>query len=213
MVTKEINGQKEWLFPECFYNLLKTQAEDGSWAYHPQSKTTGVLGTAAGLLALLKHLKEPLQIYDVSNNEIRKRIALATESLKIQLQNWDDAQSTNHIGVEIITPSLLAYLEQEDANLRFQFPAQAAIQKMYDAKMSLFKPEYLYEQKVSTAVYLIYASVWDDEAEGFLRHVVKAGSGHGDGGVPGTFPTSYFEYSWVGSFELRFRYLCPVQRR
>ncbi|KAI6271753.1 hypothetical protein MCOR28_008313 [Pyricularia oryzae] len=231
MVTKEINGQKEWLFPECFYNLLKTQAEDGSWAYHPQSKTTGVLGTAAGLLALLKHLKKPFQIYDVSNNEIRKRIALATESLKIQLHNWDDAQSTNHIGVEIITPSLLAYLEQEDANLRFQFPAQAAIQKMYDAKMSLFKPEYLYEQKVSTAahsleafigridfdrvsghvwngsmmaspsstaVYLMYASVWDDEAEGFLRHVVKAGSGHGDGGVPGTFPTSYFEYSWSG---------------
>ncbi|TLD04307.1 uncharacterized protein PgNI_12055 [Pyricularia grisea] len=229
MVTKETDGQKKWLFPECFYNLLKTQAKDGSWAYHPKSKTTGVLATAAALLALLKHLKEPLQVYDVSSEEVRKRIALATESLKIQLQNWDDAQSTNHIGVEIITPSLLAYLEQEDANMRFQFPAQAGLQKMYSAKMSLFKPECLYEQKVSTAahsleafigridfdrvsghlwngsmmaspsstaVYLMYASVWDNEAEGFLRHVVAAGSGRGDGGVPGTFPTSYFEYSW-----------------
>ncbi|TLS21077.1 uncharacterized protein PpBr36_10643 [Pyricularia pennisetigena] len=229
MVTKQIDGQKQWLFPECFYNLVKTQAEDGSWAYHPQSKTTGVLGTAAALLALLKHLKEPLQIYDVSADEIRKRIVLATKSLKYQLQNWDDAQRTNHIGVEIITPSLLTYLEQEDPNIKFQFPAQAALQNMYDAKMACFKPEYLYERKVSTAahsleafigkidfdrvsghlwqgsmmaspsstaVYLIYASVWDDEAEGFLRHVVKAGSGHGDGGVPGTFPTSYFEYSW-----------------
>ncbi|TLD24149.1 hypothetical protein PspLS_06364 [Pyricularia sp. CBS 133598] len=229
MVTKESDGQKKWLFPECFYNLLKTQAEDGSWAYHPQSKTTGVLGTAAALLALLRHFKEPLQIYDVSADEVRKRIALATESLRAQLQGWDDAQRTNHIGCEIITPSLLAYLEQEDASMQFQFPAQAALQEMYDAKMSRFKPEYLYESKVSTAahsleafigridfdrvrghlwqgsmmaspsataVYLMHASVWDDEAEGFLQHIVKAGSGHGDGGIPGTFPTSYFEYSW-----------------
>ncbi|KAK2051275.1 hypothetical protein LY76DRAFT_651418 [Colletotrichum caudatum] len=96
--------------------------------------------------------------------------------------------------------------------------------------MSCFKPEHLYDQKVSTAahlleafigridfdcvsghlwrgsmmalpsstaVYLMHASVWDDEAEGFLRHVLKAGLGHGDGGVLGTFPTLYFEYSWV----------------
>ncbi|KAK2038157.1 hypothetical protein LZ31DRAFT_435584, partial [Colletotrichum somersetense] len=230
MVTKTFNGQKQWLFPECFYNLLKTQAEDGSWAYHPQTQTTGVLGTSAALLALLKHVKEPLQVYDVSVDELRKRIALGTESLRTQLQNWDDAQSTNHIGVEIITPALLAYLEQEDASMSFQFPAQEALQEMYTAKMSRFKPEHLYDQKVSTAahsleafigridfdrvsghlwrgsmmaspsstaVYLMHASVWDDEAEGFLRHVLKAGSGHGDGGVPGTFPTSYFEYSWV----------------
>ncbi|KAK2036510.1 hypothetical protein LZ31DRAFT_636535 [Colletotrichum somersetense] len=230
MVTKTYNGQKKWLFPECFYNLLETQAKDGSWAYHPKSKTQGVLGTAAALLALLKHLKEPLQVYDVSANELQKRVTLATESLRTQLQNWDDVQSTNHIGVEIITPALLAYLEQEDPSLRFQFPAHDVLQEMYEAKMARFKPEHLYQMKVSTAahslesfigridfdrvtghlwhgsmmaspsataVYLMYASVWNDEAEGFLRHVLKAGAGHGGGGVPGTFPTSYFEYSWV----------------
>ncbi|KAK1566052.1 terpenoid cyclases/protein prenyltransferase alpha-alpha toroid [Colletotrichum navitas] len=230
MVTKTSNGQKKWLFPECFYNLLKTQAEDGSWARHPQTQTTGVLGTAAALLALLKHLKEPLQVYDVSADELRKRVALGTESLRTQLQDWDDAQRTNHIGVELIAPALFAYLEQEDPSMRFQFPARAALQEMYEAKMARFKPEHLYKQKVSTAahsleafigkidfdrvsghlwhgsmmaspsataVYLMHASVWDDEAEGFLRHVLEAGAGHGDGGVPGTFPTSYFEYSWV----------------
>ncbi|KAK2035800.1 hypothetical protein LZ31DRAFT_636876 [Colletotrichum somersetense] len=230
MVTKMSNGQKEWLFPECFYNLLGTQAKDGSWAYHPKSQTQGVLGTAAALLALLKHLKEPLQVYDVSADELQKRVALATESLRTQLQNWDDPQSTNHIGVEIITPALLAYLEQEDPSMRFQFPAQDVLQEMYGAKMARFKPEHLYEKRSltaahsleafigiidfdrvtghlwhgsmmaspsATAVYLMYASVWNDEAEGFLRHVLKAGAGHGGGGVPGTFPTSYFEYSWV----------------
>ncbi|KAI6349624.1 hypothetical protein MCOR25_010650 [Pyricularia grisea] len=230
MVTKTSpNGQKEWLFPECFYNLLKTQNKDGCWAYHPQTKTTGVLATAACLLALLKHSKEPLQVEDVSVEELRKRIALATRSLRVQLQDWDDVQTSNHIGVELITPALLAYLEEENG-LLFQFPAQTALQEMYTAKMSRFKPEYLYQNKVSTAahsleafigkidfdrvsghlyhgsmmaspsataVYLMHATVWDDEAEGFLRHIIKAGAGHGDGGIPGTFPTSYFEYSWT----------------
>ncbi|GKU11288.1 unnamed protein product [Fusarium langsethiae] len=49
----------------------------------------------------------------------------------------------------------------------------------------------------STAAYLMGASEWDDEAECYLRHVVKAGAGHGDGGIPGTFPTTHFECSWI----------------
>lgn len=123
MVTKTCgDDQKRWLFPECFYHLLKTQAKDGSWDYHPQTKVPGVLGTGAALLALLKHLKSPLQIKDVSADELRKRIAMGSKSLRAQLQDWDDVQRTNHIGVEIVTPALLAYLEEEDPEMRFQFP-------------------------------------------------------------------------------------------
>jgi hypothetical protein len=49
----------------------------------------------------------------------------------------------------------------------------------------------------STAAYLMCASEWNSEAEDWLRHVVKAGRGHGDGSVPGTFPTHQFELNWV----------------
>ncbi|UPL02788.1 hypothetical protein LCI18_013722 [Fusarium solani-melongenae] len=48
----------------------------------------------------------------------------------------------------------------------------------------------------STAAYLMGTSKWDDEAESYLKHAVRAGAGHGDGGIPGTYPTTHFECSW-----------------
>ncbi|KAI0009517.1 aphidicolan-16beta-ol synthase [Xylariaceae sp. FL0662B] len=55
----------------------------------------------------------------------------------------------------------------------------------------------------STAAYLMNASVWDDEAEDYLRYAIKGSIGHGSGGVPGVFPTTHFEYTWVLSTLLR----------
>ena len=49
----------------------------------------------------------------------------------------------------------------------------------------------------STAAYLIYSSSWDDEAENYLRNVISAGSGKGNGSVPDVFPTPFYEISWV----------------
>jgi len=49
----------------------------------------------------------------------------------------------------------------------------------------------------STAAYLMHTTTWNDEAEDWLRHLIKAGQGHGDGSVPGTFPTHQFELNWV----------------
>jgi hypothetical protein len=61
----------------------------------------------------------------------------------------------------------------------------------------------------STAAYLMHSTTWDDEAEAYLRHVVKAGMGHGDGGVPGTFPIHYFELDWVVATLLHAGYTVP----
>ncbi|KAL2808541.1 terpenoid cyclases/protein prenyltransferase alpha-alpha toroid [Aspergillus granulosus] len=49
----------------------------------------------------------------------------------------------------------------------------------------------------STAAYLIHSKVWSDEAESYLRHVVRNGQGAGDGSVGGVFPLEVFEPSWV----------------
>jgi hypothetical protein len=47
----------------------------------------------------------------------------------------------------------------------------------------------------STAAYLMHASVWDDEAEAYLRKVLKYSAGRGNGSVPCAWPTSVFEVS------------------
>jgi hypothetical protein len=230
MVAMTINGEKQWLFPECFHYLLKTQSDDGCWGIHPETQTAGILDTAAALLALLRHAAEPLQIQDVSPDELRRCIASASGSLRMQLAAWNDVSATNHIGVEMIVPSLLEYLEKEDRTLSFEYASKDVLASINAAKLSRFKPESLYSKvpssavhsleafvgkidfdKVthhlfqgsmmaspsSTAAYLINVSHWDEEAEAYLRHIVKIGAGHGDGGIPGTFPTTYFEYSWV----------------
>ncbi|KAK8095040.1 hypothetical protein PG997_001725 [Apiospora hydei] len=55
----------------------------------------------------------------------------------------------------------------------------------------------------ATAAYLMHCSVWHDKAEGYLRTVVREGSGNGGGGVPCVFPTWYSEIPWVVSTLLR----------
>ncbi|KAF4466431.1 ent-kaur-16-ene synthase [Fusarium albosuccineum] len=230
MIPKTTDNVKHWLFPECFYYLLKTQSDDGSWGVLPTTQTAGILDTASALLALLSHARDPLQIVDVSPDEINQRIERGFVSLHNQLSQWDDVETTNHIGVELIVPALLNYLQQERGSLSFDFPCKVALESMHKDKMSHFNLEVLYSKKPSsalhslesflgqldfdrvshhlyhgsmlaspssTAAYLIGASKWDDEAESYLRHIVKAGAGHGDGGIPGTYPTTHFECSWT----------------
>jgi hypothetical protein len=52
----------------------------------------------------------------------------------------------------------------------------------------------------STAAYLMHCSTWDNEAEAYLRHVISACEGKGDGSFPSAFPSTLFETSWVHSF-------------
>lgn len=42
-------------------------------------------------------------------------------------------------------------------------------------------------------------TVWDDEAEAYLRHVIDHAAGKGNGGVSSAYPSTIFEYSWVSA--------------
>ncbi|CVL02153.1 gibberellin cluster-kaurensynthase [Fusarium mangiferae] len=229
MIPKTTDNVKHWLFPECFHYLLKTQATDGSWGILPTTQTAGILDTASAVLALVSHVREPLQILDVSPDEMDLRIEQGVASLKRQLAVWSDVEESNHIGVELVVPALLSTLEKELGMSSFEFPCKDILKRMHEEKLRHFDMEKVYGKPSSvlhsleaflgkidfdrvshllyrgsmmaspssTAAYLIGATKWDDEAEDYLRHVMRNGAGHGDGGISGTFPTTHFECSWI----------------
>lgn len=151
IVTKVIDGQKQWLFPECFEYVLSTQSEDGSWATGSLAQIDGILNTAGPLLALKKHQKEPLQLQHDAQ-DLATRIEKATVSLRSQLADWD-VSTTEHVGFEIIVPAMLDLLEQEDPALAFDFASKKLLMKINNAKMSRFRPEFLYGPRRFTALH------------------------------------------------------------
>lgn len=230
LVVKEVDGEKQWLFPESFSYLIQTQSDDGSWtAATPVSQIDGILNTAASLLSLQRHRTQPLNTASHVLAGIEDRIQRAGSSLALQLQDWNVAE-TAHVGFEMIVPALLDLLRAEDASAVSSFAGEKVLRQIYDAKMMRFKPEILYGNKPltalhsleafttmvdfdrlaqhkaggsmmaspsSTAAYLMNTSSWDDEAEAYLRNVLRRGAGRGSGAVPSAFPSMYFEYTWV----------------
>lgn len=231
-ISKEEGGGRKWLFPECFVYVLANQKPDGGWESYA-SEVDGILNTAASLLALHKHLMNPLQMKDVIPEDLKSRIDAGKVALQGMLKRWD-VESTEHVGFEILVPTLLQMLEE--AGLSFRFPRRDLLMKLREQKLRKFKPELLYQNvkttaihsleafigvidfdqvqhhKVSgslmaspssTAAYLMNASKWDDEAQAYLEHVITAGPGCGSGGAPSAFPSTHFEYSWVLSTLLK----------
>ncbi|KAI0008534.1 Copalyl diphosphate synthase [Xylariaceae sp. FL0662B] len=234
LVTKNIEGKKQWLFPECFQYLLDTQKEDGSWGpADTGSQIDPILNTAASLLSLRRHSVESLQL--CCDTSLETRIKTATLSLRSQLSEWCVSRTT-HVGFEVIVPTLLKLLEKEDQSTVFDFPGRAELERISAIKFSKLKPELLYGptkltalhsleafigkidfdqvahhkthgsmmgSPSSTAAYLMNVSQWDDEAEDYLRHVIKSGSGQGNGAMPSAYPSTHFEYTWILSTLLR----------
>ncbi|KAI1745503.1 Copalyl diphosphate synthase [Xylaria scruposa] len=151
MVTKVIDGEKQWLFPECFEYVLSTQSEEGGWTIGKGAQIDGILNTAGPLLALKRHHAEPLQLKHDAK-DIANRIERATSSLRSQLAAWD-VSTTEHVGFEIIVPAMLELLEKEDSSLVFEFDSKKLLMKINNAKLSRFRPEFLYGPRRFTALH------------------------------------------------------------
>lgn len=151
MVTKVVDGQKQWLFPECFEYVLSSQSEEGGWTIGLGAQIDGILNTAGPLLALKRHYAEPLQLQHDAQ-DIANRIEKATSSLRSQLAAWD-VSTTEHVGFEIIVPAMLELLEKEDSSLVFEFPSKKLLMKINNAKLSRFRPEFLYGPRRFTALH------------------------------------------------------------
>ncbi|KAF2964174.1 hypothetical protein GQX73_g9398 [Xylaria multiplex] len=206
MVTKVVDGQKQWLFPECFEYVLSTQSEDGGWTIGSGAQIDGILNTAGPLLALKRHHAEPLQLQHDAQ-DLASRIEKATASLRSQLSAWD-VSTTEHVGFEIIVPAMLELLEKEDPSLVFEFTALHSLES-FIGKLDFDKVKHhrvhgsMLGSPSSTAAYMMHSSEWDDESEEYLRHVIKFAAGRGSGAVPSAFPSTHFEITWMLSTLLR----------
>ncbi|KAI1114203.1 Ent-kaurene synthase [Nemania sp. NC0429] len=207
-----------WLFPDCFNFILDNPPLGGDWDAHT-SRLDRILGTAASLLAVQKHLKtQPLDQNLISrSHEVKK--ALVT-----MLESWEFFGSD-----QLLVSAHVLMLRDEGVDLKFrgldrlqeiyqegisQLPAETAykgVSALYHSPAALTghidfdKVACSQEENGSimcspsyTAVYLMYSPRWDDKAEEYLRNVLKNCPDLG-GGVPSAWPTTVFEASRVFS--------------
>lgn len=225
MVSRTIHGEFKWQFPECFQYLLETQAADGTWtASHGLDDQ--IMNTMAALLALKKHVGIATCKDCVDQKDLEDRIMRATFSLQGKLQDWD-VESCMHVGFEILIPAMIEMLEEEGLSFNppgsfslallkekklsqfkpellyrcsstFLHSLEGLIGKIDFDKVRHHRNAYgMLASPASTAAFLMNASMWNNEAEIYLRKVILESYGHGNGGVPSIFPTPVFEITWV----------------
>ncbi|KAJ6468469.1 Ent-kaurene synthase [Mycena sanguinolenta] len=209
MITKA----GEWLFPAAFQYLLDHQHPSGGW--ESSSDTDSILNTLSALLSMKLHSYK-----DVT---LSQRLQKAELYLATRLDVWD-ISTVERVGFEITVPTLLSLLSEQ--GIDFSFPGRTQLMELNSAKLSKFVPQTIYQFRTpilhsleglighvdfdklarrkrngsfmaspsSTAAYLMYAPVWDDECEAYLTEVLSHG---GKGSVPCSWPTTFFELSWI----------------
>jgi aphidicolan-16beta-ol synthase/syn-copalyl-diphosphate synthase len=154
-ISKLDGNVRIWLFPECFHYVLQNQQPDGSWPSYADEIDT-ILNTAASLLALQLHLAEPLQMSEVTFGNLTSRIAAGKTAFQKLLSQWD-VESTDHVGFEVILPSLLQRLEK--TGLSFGFPGKVRLLQVQSQKLRKFKPHSLYGDAKLTALHSLEAFI------------------------------------------------------
>jgi hypothetical protein len=221
MVSKTVDNETLWLFPESFECVLSLQSESGGW--DGADTVDNIVNTCACLLALKRHMKAD----DITPDEdLPLRVANAIAFLTQQLTNLDPC-SADGAAFEVLIPSMLDLLEIDEVQLRF--PECDRLRDVNHRRMAKINFSALYQNPesilhslesfiglvdfdklevhlrdggimaspASTAAYLMNASKWDEAAEGYLREAVENGRRIADGMVTTVFPMSTFEFAWV----------------
>lgn len=216
MVADPGEGEKKWLFPQSFQCVLDGQLESGGW--EGGDAIDEIVNSLACLLALKRHQK-------VDAADLEDKVDNAIKFVTGKLEEWD-VSTAERVAFEILIPSLLDQLEREGVTLRFpDFDTLRSLNQKKMAKLN-FELLYKYSSTIlhslesfvgvidfdkvahhlregsmmgspsSTAAYLMNVSVWDHEAEQYLRDAVDNGRRICDGMVTNVFPISTFEFAW-----------------
>jgi hypothetical protein len=231
-ISKVEGGVRKWLFPQCFLYILANQKQDGSWESY-SSEIDGILNTAASLLALHRHFFDPLQISHITSGDLLRRFNAGKIALQKMLTDWDVESTEHvgfEILVPALLKYLedaghCFPFPRKDLLMKIRAEKLRKFKPEYlygkakltplhslEAFIGTIDFDRLSHQKTfgsmmaspsSTAAYLMNVSKWDEDSEHYLRHVVAAGPGWGNGGVPSAYPSTHFEYSWVLSTLLK----------
>ena len=223
MVSKSVDGTQMWLFPSSFLCICETQDESGGW--EGADAIDEIVNTLACILALKRHQK-----METGPSELEEKIDKAVQFVTEKLSGWNK-MATERLAFEILIPSVLDLLELEGITIRFaDFDKLRQMNQDKMSKIN-FSILYKYPSTIlhslesfigvidfdkmtphlrdgsmmgspsSTAAYLINASVWDDNAERYLRDALENGKRIADGMVTNVFPISTFEFAWVKYFQ------------
>ncbi|KAI1809974.1 hypothetical protein GGS20DRAFT_580254 [Poronia punctata] len=218
--------ESTWLFPECFWFIVDSQLEDGSWESYA-SPVDGILNTAASLLAIRKYLN-----HDPDNRLLKERAGLAESSLRRMLRDLEPS-TCDQVSVELLVVKHISLLQNEGVKIEDEdLPYLSGLKMLNAAKLSKFPLSTIYDapstylhsleafsgdidfsrltrwredngsmmgSPASTAAYLMDVPEWDSKAEQYLRTVIKLGPGRGDWSVPCAWPTTIFETCWSAS--------------
>ncbi|KAF2967333.1 hypothetical protein GQX73_g6273 [Xylaria multiplex] len=217
----------QWLFPKCFAYLLETQSSNGGWTPHlPEvDQILNTMASLAALKDHQSIADEIGDT--ATSTHLGERISAAEGLLKLRLKEWDVNSSVHvgtEILVPALLEALekdRPIFEFQGRNLLMKwnrkkfrkFPPEmlygshrttlvhsleSLVGKIDFDRVShhLDKRGSMMASPAATAAYLMNVTVWDKCAESYLRTVVK-NSSNGSGGVPGAFPSSIFELTWI----------------
>ena len=156
MVSRTSNGSVSWPFKESFQYILDIQANSGGWDVHLGGVDT-ILSSMASLLAILVH-REAVNVRQDDDwvMDLDRRIGSATEFLKLALCDWD-IESTDHVGFEILVPSLLRLLERK--GIQLEFPKKQLLNDLNYCKLKKFQPELLYSDSPTSLIHSLEAFI------------------------------------------------------
>lgn len=225
--TRDGVTTSRWLFPECFQTVLASQAPNGSFGAN-ETQVDGILNTMAALLALCKHQKNPSILgCPGTPPDLSQRIEKAVVYLNQALQNWD-VRSSVQVGFEILVPSLLRKIQEEE-KLSIHFPGSKYLMALNRRKIDKISSDVFCTEHKTTLLHSLECFIGDVDFDQMSRSLVN-GSMMGSPsstaaylmhssawdedaekylrfvvaaskrGVPSAFPTSVFELSWVSYY-------------